>query len=159
MNSGSFFGKYKAASLFNKNLVIAGAAGFFTSAYVSQIYFQYDRNEFANSVVALATEYAAYLPIFAVLFYVDNRQKYIDSASGEKNGRQIRSDIKKLFASFSVSEIVFSLVRIGLQYGLLRLGIEAYEASMLGSLTAWGVFFVSINIMAKITRLHKAQAN
>lgn len=155
MSTRSFYSRYKAAILFNKNLIISGVAGFFASAYVSQIYFQYDRNELANSVVALATEYAVYIPLFAILFYVDNRQKYIDQATGKKNSEQIRRDIKKLFASFSVSEVVFSAVRIGSQYVFLRFGIEAYEASMISSLSAWGVFFVSINLMAKVTRLHK----
>jgi hypothetical protein len=154
VTSGSFYGKNRAAILFNKNLLISGVAGFLSSAYVSQLFFGFERNEFANSVIALATEYATYLPLFTILFYLDNRQKYVDQ-SGKRDSKAIFTDIKKLLASFSVSEIVFSVARVGSQYGLLRLEIEPYEASMLGSLTAWGLFFVSINIMAKITRLHK----
>lgn len=153
--SSSFFRRYKAAILFNKNLLISGAAGFSASAYLSQLYSQFDRNEFANSVIALATEYAVYLPLFAILFYVDNRQKYVDPLTGNKDGRRIRRDIKKLFAAFSVSEVVFSVLRVASQYGLLQLDLEAYQASMVGSITAWGAFFLTINVMARITRLHK----
>ena len=65
------------------------------SAYVSQIYTQFDKNEFANSLVSLATEYAVYIPLFSLLFYVDNRQKYLDPISGKKNNKQIMDDIKK----------------------------------------------------------------
>ena len=150
----TFYGKYRASILFNKNLIIAGISGFLGSAYVSHVYSQIDKNEIANSLVAVATEYAVYLPLFATLFYYDNRETYIERSTGKKNDRQIRSDIKKLFASFSVSEVMFSLVRFGSQLGLLRLEIEAYEASMLSSITAWVIFFVSINIMARFTRLH-----
>jgi hypothetical protein len=153
---GSFFSKYKAVILFNKNLFISGAGGFFTSAYVSELYSQFDKNEFANSVFALATEYAVYLPLFSILFYIDNRQKYVDPATGKKNSKQIRDDIKKLFAAFSVSEVIYSITRVTTQYGLLQqLNVEPYEASMVSSLAAWGLFVVTINVMAKLTRLFK----
>jgi hypothetical protein len=157
MSSGSFYSRYKAAILFNKNLIVSGIAGFFASAYVSQLYAQYDADEFINSVVAVSTEYAVYLPLFGALFYIDNRDKYIDQSTRKRNKAQIRNDIKKLFASFGVSEIVFSIVRFGSQYGLLTLELQAYEASMLSSLAAWAVFFVSVNIMARLTRLHKRE--
>jgi hypothetical protein len=153
----SFFSKYKAVILFNKNLIISGLGGFFTSAYVSQLYSQFDKNEFANSVIALATEYAVYVPLFSILFYVDNRQKYFNPLTGKKNSKQIRDDIKKLFAAFSVSEVIYSITRVATQYGLLQLlKVEPYEASMVSSLTAWGIFLVAINMMAKLTRLFQA---
>ncbi|HKU48352.1 MAG TPA: hypothetical protein VJP79_00255 [Nitrososphaera sp.] len=154
MGGRNFFRKYRAAILFNKNLLISGTAGLLASAYTSQLFSQFDRNELANSAVALATEYAVYLPLFSILFYLDNRQKYRDPETGRKDYGRVRSDVKKLFASFSVSEIVYSIVRIGSQYGLLTLDVEAYEASILSSLTAWGVFFASINLMASLTKLH-----
>jgi hypothetical protein len=149
----SFYRRYKTAILFNRNLLISGAAGFFSSAYVSQLHYQLDKNEFANSVVALATEYAVYLPLFAVLYYADNRQRYVDPVTGRKDRKQIRTDIKGLFASFSVSEVIFSIARIASQYGLLQLEVPAFEASMISSFTAWAAFFVSINFMARLTRL------
>lgn len=152
---GRLFRKYKAVILFNKNVIISGVGGFFTSAYVSQLYSQFDKNEFANSVLALATEYVVYLPLFSILFYVDNRQKYVDPVTGKKNSKQIRDDIKKLLATFSVSEVIYSITRVATQYGLLlqQQKVEPYEASMVSSLTAWGIFLVAINMMAKLTRL------
>ncbi len=153
---GGFFSKYKEVILFNKNLVISGVGGFFVSAYISQFYSQFDKNEFTNSIIALVTEYAVYIPLFSILFYVDNRQRYIDPETGNKDTKQIRDDIKKLLASFSVSEVIYSITRVATQYGLLlhqELKVEPYEASMVSSLTAWGVFLVTINVMAKLTRL------
>jgi cytochrome bd-type quinol oxidase subunit 2 len=154
----SLISKYKSVFLFNKNLILSGIGGFFISAYVSELYTQFDTSEFANSLIALATEYAVYIPLFSVLFYVDNRQKYLDPATGKKNNKRIMDDIKKLFVAFSVSEIIYSVTRITTQYGLLvhqELNIETYEASMVSSLAAWGVFLIAINVMAKLTRLFR----
>lgn len=150
-----FFGRYKDAILFNRNLIIAGAGGFFASAYVSQLYAQYDNNDFANSTLALAVEYGVYIPVFAALFYIDNRSKYVDPATGRRDSRRLRHDIKKLFAAFSVSEVIFSITRVLVQYALLQAGSQPYEASMASSLVAWGVFFVTVNLMAKLVKLFR----
>ena len=155
MNAAGFFRKYTDAVLFNRNLIISGAGGFFTSAYVSQLYAQYDSSDFANSTVALAVEYAVYIPAFATLFYVDNRKKYVDPATGRRDSRRVLQDIKKLFAAFSVAEVIFSITRVLMQYGLLQAGSQPYEASMATSLVAWGVFFVAINSMAKLVKLFR----
>ncbi|MGI0029494.1 MAG: hypothetical protein ACREAQ_07285 [Nitrososphaera sp.] len=154
-SSAGFFARYRDAILFNKNLIISGAAGFFASAYTSQLYSSYDGDALANSAVALATEYAVYLPLFAALYYLDNKQKYVDPATGRKNTEQIRGDIKKLFASFSVSEIVFSVIRLMSQYEILRLGTDPYAASMISSIIAWATFFLAINLMAKLVKLFR----
>lgn len=153
--TAGFFSKYKAAILFNRNLIISGAGGFFASAYASQVYAQYDSNDFVNSVVALAVEYGVYIPVFATLFYFDNRSKYVDPATGRRDSHRIRQDLKKLFAAFSVSEIIFSITRVLMQYGLLQTATQPYEASMASSLVAWATFFVAINSMAKLVRLFK----
>lgn len=153
--AAGFFDRYRNAILFNKNLVISGAAGFLASAYTSQLYSRYDSNDFANSAVALITEYAVYLPLFALLFYLDNRRRYVDPSTGRKNQKEIRQDIKKLFAAFSISEVIFAASRFLSQYGLLRLALEPYEASMISSILAWAIFFVAINLMAKLVKLFR----
>ena len=150
-----FFRRYRDAIMFNRNLIIAGAGGFFASAYVSQLYAEAGSSDFANSAAALAVEYAIYIPVFATLFYIDNRKKYVDPATGRRDSRRILQDIKKLFAAFSVSEVIFSITRIAAQYGLLQAGSQPYEASMASSLLAWGVFFVAINSMAKLVKLFR----
>lgn len=151
----SFFSRYRDAILFNRNLIISGAGAFFASASMSQLYAQYDSSDFANSAVALAVEYAVYIPVFAALFYVDNRSKYVDPATGRRDSRRLMQDIKKLFAAFSVAEVIYSVTKVLMQYALLQAGGQPYEASMASSLIAWGVFFVAINSMAKLVRLFK----
>jgi hypothetical protein len=155
VKAAGFFRKYRDAVLFNRNLIISGAGGFFASAYVSQLYAQYDNNDFANSALALAVEYTVYIPAFATLFYVDNRKKYVDAATGRRDSRRVSQDMKKLFASFSVSEVIFSITRVLMQYELLQVGSQPYEASMASSLVAWGMFFVAINSMAKLVKLFR----
>ena len=137
--------------------MIAGASAFLTGALISQLYAGYDdENSLANSAATLAAEYAVYFPAFSFLFYIDNRSKYVDAATGKRDNKRLIGDIKKLLASFSVSEVIFSAVKIGMQYQLLQSGTEAYAASMVASAVAWAVFFVAINLMAKVTRLFRS---
>ncbi|MFY3740152.1 MAG: hypothetical protein HMLIMOIP_000577 [Candidatus Nitrosomirales archaeon] len=150
-----FFSKYRDYVLFNKNLIISGASAILTSALVAQFYARYDTNALANSIVAIAAEYGVYIPFFAFLFYRDNRHRYIDPLTGKRDSKKVRNDVKKLFATFSISEIIFSVTRTSTHYQLLQSGAEAYQASMIGSLIAWAVFFVCINAGVKFVRLFK----
>lgn len=150
-----FFKRYREAINFNRNIIIAGLGAFFTGALVAQLYAGYDENNLANSALTLAAEYSVYIPVFAFLFYWDNRSKYVNPATGKKDARKIRTDIKKLLATFSVSEVVFSLAKIGVQYWLLQSGTEAYAAAMAASIVAWAVFFVLVNYMARVVRLFR----
>lgn len=150
-----FFDKYRDYVLFNKNLIISGATAILTSALVAQLYARYDTNALANSMVAITAEYGVYIPFFAFLFYHDNKHKYVDPLTGKRDSRKLRSDVKKLFATFSISEVIFTITRTSAHYQLLQSGAEAYQASMIGSLIAWAVFFVCINAGVKFVRLFK----
>jgi hypothetical protein len=62
-------------------------------------------------------------------------------------------DIKKLIASFSVSEIVYSVIKISFNYQLLQIGIQPYQASMFSSFAS-AVFYVIINVIViKVVKL------
>lgn len=155
MSRPGFYGKYRDAIKFNRNIVIAGLGAFLTGALFSQLYAGYSENSLANSAATLAAEYAVYIPAFVLLFYIDNRSKYVDAA-GRKDSKSLKGDLKKLLASFYVSEVIFYAVKIGAQYQQLQSGTEAYVASMVASLLAWAVFFVAINLMARATRLFRS---
>lgn len=154
MSNPGFFKKYADAIKFNRNIVIAGLAAFLTSTFVAQASYE-STGDLGNSAVALATEYGVYIPVFVFLFYLDNRNKYVDPATGKRDSKKIAGDAKKLLASFSVSEVIFAVTRFGLHYQFLQSGAEPYMASMAGSVVAWIVFFVAINLMAKTTRLFR----
>lgn len=128
---------------------------FFSAAFVSQQYFEhYNKSDIANSIVALSTEYSIYIPLFVILFYIDNKYRYVDPFTGKKNSRRIKKDIKKLFTAFSISEVVYSLTKISFHYQFLHLGAQPYQASMLSSLTASAISFVLINlVIIKVVKL------
>ena len=79
-----FYKKYKNYVLFNKNIFIAGIAALIVGTFFTQIYSQQNKNNFLNSIVTLSVEYAVYIPLFALFFYLDNKRRYIDPTSGKK---------------------------------------------------------------------------
>ena len=116
----------------------------------------YNKDHIANSIVALSTEYSVYIPLFALLFYIDNRHRYTDPITGKKDFKTIKRDIKKLFTAFSISEIAFSISNISFTYEFLQLGALPYQASMLGSLSASIISFVLINfVITKVVKLFR----
>lgn len=150
-----FFSKYKNYILFNRNLIISGIVAFFAGAIFTQLYSEYDLNNFRNSFITLTIEYGVYIPLFAMLYYIDNKNKYLDNLTNKKNYSLIKQDIKKLLTAFSISEIVFSISKILIHYQLLQISVEPYKASMVGSICAWIIFFVVINYSIKTVKLFK----
>jgi hypothetical protein len=134
---------------------MTGICALLAAAYVTQAsYLTYNKSNITNSIVGLTTEYGVYLPIFALLFYLDNRYRYVDPQTGTRNHKVIILDIKKLIASFSVSEIVYSVTKISSNYQLLQLGTQPYQPSMVSSLIASVVFYVVINVIViKVVKL------
>ena len=156
MDSKRFYQHYRDYILLNKNILVSGVFAFFGGALFTQLYAQYDNNNLSNSIVTLSVEYAIYIPLFALLFYMDNRNRYVDPLTGRKDKKRIKSDIKKLIAAFSLSELIFSFSKIAIHYELLQTSIvEPYQASMIGSLTAWAIFLVSINLSVKAVKLFR----
>jgi hypothetical protein len=156
MDSKRFYQHYRDYILLNKNILVSGVFAFFGGALFTQLYAQYDNNNLSNSIVTLSVEYAIYIPLFALLFFMDNRNRYVDPSTGKKDKKRIKSDIKKLIAAFSLSELIFSFSKIAIHYELLQTSIvEPYQASMIGSLTAWAIFLVSINLSVKAVKLFR----
>jgi len=141
-----FFSKYRDYVLFNKNLIISGASAILTSALVAQLYARYDTNALANSIVAIAAEYGVYIPFFAFLFYRDNRHKYIDPLTGKRDSKKVRNDVKKLFATFSISEIIFSVTRTSAH------SIIAEWCRSLSSIDDW-----LVDSVGHVLRLHQCR--
>jgi hypothetical protein len=154
-----FYRKYKNYILFDKNIIIAGIAALIVGTFFTQFYSQQNKNNFLNSIVTLSVEYAVYIPLFALFFYFDNKRRYIDPTSGKKNYKNIKSDIIKLFAVFSLSEIIFAVSKVSIHFQLMQISFEPYQASMIGSFTAWFIFLVIINFGANVVKLFKNSNN
>ena len=149
--------KYKNIILFNRNLILSGIAAFFVGAIFAQLYAEQGlaNNNFLNALSTLSVEYGVYVPLFGMLFYLDNKNRYIDPITGHKDRALIKSDIKKLFAAFSISELIYSACKISSQYYLLQRDVEPYQASMLSAILGWLVFLVCINSSIKAVNLFK----
>jgi Na+/melibiose symporter-like transporter len=151
----NFYDKYKNYILFNKNIIIAGTAALIVGIFFTQLYAQHSNNNFLNSIFTLAIEYAVYIPIFGLFFYFDNKNRYADPSSGKKNYQNIKNDLIKLITIFSISEIIYSVSKVAIHYHLMEISFEPYQASMIGSFTAWFIFLIFINFGAKIVKLFK----
>jgi len=102
-----FYSRYKDYILLNKNIIIAGTAALVVGVFFTELYAEYSENNFLNSIVTLIVEYAIYIPLFAIFYYLDNKGRYVDALTGKKNYANIKSDLMKLFTIFSISEIIY----------------------------------------------------
>jgi hypothetical protein len=148
-----FYNKYKHYILLNRNIFIAGIAALVVGVFFTELYAEYNKNNLLNSIVTLIVEYAVYIPIFAILYYVDNRGKYIDALTGKKNYANIKSDLIKLFTIFSISEVIYSFAKVSIHFQLMQISFEPYQATMIASTAAWLIFLVIINFGVKAIRL------
>jgi hypothetical protein len=150
-----FYNKYRNYILLNKSIIVAGIAALIVGTIFTEFYSKYEKNNFFNSIVTLTVEYSIYIPIFTLYFYHDNKNKYVDPATGLRNKAVIKNDIIKLFTIFSVSEVIYSVSKVSIHFQLMQISFEPYQASMIGSITAWIIFLVLINLGAKFVRLFR----
>jgi len=150
-----FYNKNKNYILLNRNIFIAGIAALIVGVFFTELYAEYNKNNLLNSIVTLIVEYAVYIPIFAILYYLDNRGKYIDTLTGKKNNANIKSDLIKLFTIFSISEVIYSFAKVSIHFQLMQISFEPYQATMIASTAAWLIFLVIINLGAKFVKLFK----
>src|SRR6185436_752975 len=154
-----FYNKYKHYILLNRNIIIAGIAALVVGVFFTELYSEYNKNNLLNSIVTLIVEYAVYIPIFAIMYYLDNRDRYVDALTGEKNYVNIKRDLIKLFAIFSMSEIIYSVAKVSIHFQLMQISFEPYQASSIGSFIAWFIFLVVINFGAKVVKLFQHSNN
>jgi hypothetical protein len=150
-----FYNNYRNYILLNKNIIIAGTAALIVGVFFTELYSEYNKNNLLNSIVTLTVEYAVYIPIFAILYFLDNRGRYVDALTGKKNYANIKSDLIKLFTIFSISEVIYSVAKVSIHFQLMQISFEPYLATMIASTTAWLIFLIVINLSAKIVRLFK----
>jgi hypothetical protein len=151
----NFYQRYRKDILFNKNLVVSGATSFLAGALTTQVYSIFDSNSISNALITLAIGYCVYIPLFALLFYKDNKSRYVDPLTGKKSSENIKKDIRKLLGAFSISEVIYIITKLSFHYILLQLFVQPYQALTIAELTAWAVFFISINVGTKVVKLFK----
>ena len=129
-----------------------------TAIITQYYYYNVSSNNFEVSLVSLLIEYVIETPIFFILYYIDNKKIYLDPVTGKKNLSAVKTDLKKLFAVFSLSDIIYAVALISFEFNLLQhTTVEPYQASLYSSLIAWAIFFVVANVSAKSVRLFDRQ--
>ena len=136
----------------NKNILIAFAASIIISAVIAQILS--DQADYLNTTYTTVADYVIYFSVFSGLFYLDNRRKY-RLKSGKTDTKKLKHDLKKLITSLGIAEIVYTVVRWGLQYYFLVLNYDPYLASIVSQGLSTIIYMIVVNLSVKITRLYK----
>ena len=95
-----------------------------------------------------------FFSVFGVLFYLDNRKKYI-LQNGETDKSLLKSDLIKIISSLGIGEVVYTIARWSLQYYLLLLNYEPYMASIISQLISTVIYMATLNLTIKLTKLFK----
>jgi hypothetical protein len=144
--------KYREYLKLNKNILIAFAISIIISAIAAD-YFA-SQEDYLISTFTLIVDYGVFFSVFGVLFYLDNRKKYI-LQNGETDKSLLKSDLIKIISSLGIGEVVYTITRWSLQYYLLLLNYEPYMASIISQLISTVIYMATLNLTIKLTKLFK----
>lgn len=142
--------------LFNRNLLVSGTVGFFVSIIVTQIIVELNINgAFDISLITILIGYCVSKPLFIFLFHRDNKKKYRHPMAGTTTDSMILNRIiKHLIIAYLVFDIVYIISRFLIMYGLLlEVRTGALEASIISSLCASSLSYLSTNVIIKLGRM------
>jgi hypothetical protein len=129
-------------------MIIAGIAGFIVSAIASEFYASLTQNDLLSSLATVLTGFGVSTFIFVILFLIEYRMMYVDSSTGRIDSVILRILFKKSGAAWW-GGIINNVSRIVILYYLFSIDFDPSDASILSSLTASGVSYVSINLVLR----------
>jgi hypothetical protein len=141
--------KYRQYFMLNKNLLIAFTTSIIISAIVAHLLSE--QADYLNTTYTLLVDYVIYISTFGVLYYLDNRKKYLYESDKSK----LKHDLIKIITSLGIAEIVYTIIRWFLQYYFLNINYDAYLASITSQIISIIIFLVVINLSVKMMRLYK----
>ena len=141
--------KYYNTFSLNKNLLVSGIAGFLVSIVVSHISAEYSVDFVLNSALTVIAGYLTYKTVFAILFHLDNKQKYTRRLTGKLNFQKLKQILIKMLFASSVFDIVNNITRFFLMIQLLNWEYTAVEATTISSIVASVLSYVIINIIMR----------
>ena len=139
---------YNTFSL-NKNLLISGISGFVLSLVVSHISAEYSIDFVLNSALTVIVGYLTYKVIFAILFHLDNKQRYTKKLTGRLNIQKFKQILIKMLFASSIFDIVNNITRFILMVQLLELEYSAIESTTFSSIIASVLSYTVINIIVR----------
>ena len=140
--------------LFNKNILIGFVGAFLTGAVSSQAIARFT-SPLINSLVSLVAELGVFLAIFGVLFYFDNKDKFVDEQGKKREFAKVKWVLLKLASTLSVAEIEYNTVKPAIHFWLLTMDYQPFIASTIASVIAIVGYLAVADSMAYLTRLFK----
>ncbi len=147
-------GRLKDYLLFNRNILIGFVGAFLTGAVISQVIAGFTSSLF-NSLVSLVAELGVFIGIFGILFYFDNKDKFVDKLENRITISKVKWVLLKLISTLSVAEIEYNTVKPSIHFWLLTLEYEPFIASTIASFIAIIGYLAVADSMAYFTRLFK----
>jgi hypothetical protein len=141
--------KYYNTFSLNKNLLISGISGFLFSLVVAHISAEYSIDFVLNSALTVISGYLTYKTIFAILFHLDNKQRYTKRLTGKLNFQKFKQILIKMLFASSVFDIVNNITRFILMIQLLNLEFSALESTTISSIIASVMSYAAINIIIR----------
>jgi uncharacterized protein YacL len=75
--------------LFNRNILIGFVGAFLSGAASSQAIARFT-SPLVNSIISVVAELGVFLTIFGVLFYFDNKDKFIDERENRRESGKVK---------------------------------------------------------------------
>lgn len=144
----------KAYLLFNRNILIGFVGAFLVGAVSSQAIARFT-SPLVNSLISIVAELGVFLTIFGVLFYFDNKDKFIDEHGKRKESGKVKWVLIKLASTLSVAEIEYNTVKPAIHFWLLTQDYQPFVASAIASFIAILGYLAVADSMAYLTRLFK----
>ncbi|HKG88507.1 MAG TPA: hypothetical protein VKA95_09290 [Nitrososphaeraceae archaeon] len=140
--------------LFNRNILIGFAGAFLTSAGTSQAISRFI-SPLINSLISLVAELSVFLAIFGILFYFDNKDKFVDKQGKRRESGKVKWVLLKLASTLSIAEIEYNTVKPAIHFWLLTLDYQPFIASTIASFITIIGYLAVADSMAYLTRLFK----
>jgi hypothetical protein len=139
---------------FNRNILIGFAGAFLTGAGISQAIVGLT-SPLVNSLISIVTETSVFFAIFGILFYFDNKDKFVDEQGKSRGFGKVKWVLLKLVSTLSVAEIEYNTVKPTIHFWLLTLDYPPFVASTIASFISIIGYLAVADSMAYLTRLFK----
>ncbi len=140
--------------LLNRNILLGFVGAFLTGALISQATTRFT-SPLANSLLSLVAETGVFLAIFGVLFYFDNKDKFVDEHGKRRESGKVKWILLKVASTLSIAEIEYNVVKPAIHFWLLTIDYQPFIASTVASFIALIGYLAVVNSMAYLTRLFK----
>jgi hypothetical protein len=143
--------------LINRNILIGFAGAFLTGAGISQA-IERLTSPLVNSLISVVTEtsvFFVFFAIFGILFYFDNKDKFVDEQGKSREFARVKWVLLKLASTLSIAEIEYNTVKPAIHFWLLTLDYPPFVASTIARFITIIGYLAVADFMAYLTRLFK----